>query len=352
MRPQGSGSLTLAAPHGRAARLRGPRTTTGRPSSTASAAMRALDAETRIRALRHSVAAAFRRIGVRSPSPHTPTLVHARRRPAAPLLHGEVCFKSTESKSTESRASTMNQIQFRPTETVFEFGAVTPRRIRSAGRGARELTRPPHAVSGALCPANHRPASRALPRRRDGTLCIGVAASASNLPTGPFADALGAPLPVHTTPPTGLNPHWVRSFGSMVLGQPLLCRPDGAIDPHVFIDRRGDDATPHLLWKDDSNARGARTTIFLQRLRADGLGLEGAPKPLLSNDPAGWEGPLVEVSSLVLDVSISAAFRLHLDCISAAGSLACARHLERAALLLPILLRQRLQWAQVRSRRP
>ena len=51
MRPQGSGSLTLAAPHGRAARLRGPRTTTGRPSSTASAAMRALDAETRIRAL-------------------------------------------------------------------------------------------------------------------------------------------------------------------------------------------------------------------------------------------------------------------------------------------------------------
>ena len=246
----------------------------------------------------------------------------------------------------------MNQIQFRPTETVFEFGAVTPRRFRSAGRGARELTRPPHAVSGALCPANHRPASRALPRRRDGKLCIGVAASASNLPTGPFADALGAPLPVHTTPPTGLNPHWVRSFGSMVLGQPLLCRPDGAIDPHVFIDRRGDDATPHLLWKDDSNARGARTTIFLQRLRADGLGLEGAPKPLLSNDPAGWEGPLVEVSSLVLDVSISAAFRLHLDCISAAGSLACARHLERAALLLPILLRQRLQWAQVRSRRP
>lgn len=87
----------------------------------------------------------------------------------------------------------------------------------------------------------------------------------------------------------------------------------------MFIDRRGDDATPHLLWKDDSNARGARTTIFLQRLRADGLGLEGAPKPLLSNDPAGWEGPLVEVSSLVLDVSISAAFRLHLDCISAAS---------------------------------
>ena len=107
----------------------------------------------------------------------------------------------------------------------------------------------------------------------------------------------------------------------MVLGQPLLCRPDGAIDPHVFIDRRGDDATPHLLWKDDSNARGARTTIFLQRLRADGLGLEGAPKPLLSNDPAGWEGPLVEVSSLVLDVFISAASRLHLDCISTASRL-------------------------------
>ena len=108
-------------------------------------------------------------------------------------------------------------------------------------------------------------------------------------------------------------------MGGMVLGQPLLCRPDGAIDPHVFIDRRGDDATPHLLWKDDSNARGARTTIFLQRLRADGLGLEGAPKPLLSNDPAGWEGPLVEVSSLVLDVFISAASRLHLDCISTAS---------------------------------
>ncbi len=106
-------------------------------------------------------------------------------------------------------------------------------------------------------------------RRRDGTLCIGVAASSSNQVAGPYTDALG---------------------------EPLLCRPDGAIDAHVFVHGRGEGAAPHLLWKDDANAHGRRTTIFLQRLRPDGLGLLGEPRPLLSNEPdsraaSGTRGP-------------------------------------------------------------
>jgi GH43 family beta-xylosidase len=111
---------------------------------------------------------------------------------------------------------------------------------------------------------------------RHGTLCIGVAVSKSGEAVGPFTDALG--------------------------GEPLLCRPDGAIDPHVFLHGRGERKEPYLVWKDDANARGRRTTIFLQRLRADGLGLVGEPRPLLTNEPDSWEGGLVEAPWLVLQL--------------------------------------------------
>ena len=125
-------------------------------------------------------------------------------------------------------------------------------------------------------------------RDANGSLCVGVATLVSGRAVGPYTDALGAPL---------------------------LRRPDGAIDAHVFVDRgdrrggRGGGGgggaraapsfTPYLLWKDDSNSVGRRTTIYMQRLRPDGLGLVGSPRPLLSNDPHG-EGACQEDEARLL----------------------------------------------------
>ena len=79
--------------------------------------------------------------------------------------------------------------------------------------------------------------------------------------------------------------------------EPLVCQSDlgGSIDPHPFVD---DDGTPYLLWKADGNAVGRASVLFSQRLRPDGLGLEGEPAPLLHVD-AAWEDPLIENPALV-----------------------------------------------------
>jgi hypothetical protein len=105
--------------------------------------------------------------------------------------------------------------------------------------------------------------------RATGRQCIGAATSTSA--TGPFT----------TTSP-----------------EPLVCQPElgGSIDPHPFVDA---DGTTYLLWKADGNAIGARSTLFSQRLRPDGLALEGQPTPLLDND-AAWEEPLIENPAFVL----------------------------------------------------
>jgi beta-xylosidase len=79
--------------------------------------------------------------------------------------------------------------------------------------------------------------------------------------------------------------------------EPLVCQADlgGSIDPHPFVDS---DGTPYLLWKADGNAVGRGSVLFSQRLRPDGLGLEGEPAPLLHVD-AAWEDPLIENPALV-----------------------------------------------------
>jgi beta-xylosidase len=79
--------------------------------------------------------------------------------------------------------------------------------------------------------------------------------------------------------------------------EPLVCQADlgGSIDPHPFVD---DDGTPYLLWKADGNAVGRASVLYAQRLRLDGLGLEGEPAPLLHVD-AAWEDPLIENPALV-----------------------------------------------------
>jgi Glycosyl hydrolases family 43 len=104
--------------------------------------------------------------------------------------------------------------------------------------------------------------------RATGRQCIGAATSTSA--TGPF---------------TSTSP------------EPLVCQPElgGSIDPHPFVDA---DGTTYLLWKADGNAIGARSTLFSQRLRPDGLALEGRPTPLVHND-AAWEEPLIENPAFV-----------------------------------------------------
>lgn len=100
-----------------------------------------------------------------------------------------------------------------------------------------------------------------------GAQCIGVAMS--DAPQGPF-----------TSPAT----------------KPIVCQTGlgGSIDPATFTD---DDGSRWLLWKNDGNAGGGQSWIYLQRLSADGQSLEGEPARLITADQA-WEGVLVEAPTL------------------------------------------------------
>ena len=99
--------------------------------------------------------------------------------------------------------------------------------------------------------------------RATGRQAIGVATSAS--PSAQFVPTGAAPLVTQTS-------------------------QGGAIDPSVFTDA---DGARYLLWKNDGNAVGQDTNIYIQRLSADGLGLTGTPTALIHQDRA-WEGNLVE----------------------------------------------------------
>lgn len=76
----------------------------------------------------------------------------------------------------------------------------------------------------------------------------------------------------------------------------FICQSEdgGSIDAGSFVD---DDGTRYLLWKNDGNCCGKRTWIYIQRVSADGLTLEGEPAQLIRNDKA-WEGALVEAPTL------------------------------------------------------
>ncbi len=73
----------------------------------------------------------------------------------------------------------------------------------------------------------------------------------------------------------------------------------GSIDPSPFVD--GDGAA-YLVWKDDANAVGRPSSLWLQRLAVDGRSLAGRAVRLLSVD-ARWEAPLIEAPSIVRDGS-------------------------------------------------
>lgn len=74
--------------------------------------------------------------------------------------------------------------------------------------------------------------------------------------------------------------------------RPLICQDaeGGSIDASPFTDV---DGTGYLLWKNDGNAVGVDTWVYLAPLSDDGLSLLGEPVPLIKQDQA-WEGDLVE----------------------------------------------------------
>jgi beta-xylosidase len=81
---------------------------------------------------------------------------------------------------------------------------------------------------------------------------------------------------------------------------PLVCQLDhlGSIDPRSFVDQEG---RLWLTWKSDDNADvngTAHSTIWSQRLSANGLHLLGTPTPLLTAEQP-WEGRIVEAPDMV-----------------------------------------------------
>lgn len=98
--------------------------------------------------------------------------------------------------------------------------------------------------------------------------CVGRAVS--NSPLGPFVDDTG---------------------------RPLICEADegGSIDASPF---RDDDGSLYLYWKNDGNAIGIPTNIYAQRLSADGLSLTGERVTILTNDPSGWHGHVIEAPQI------------------------------------------------------
>jgi xylan 1,4-beta-xylosidase len=97
-------------------------------------------------------------------------------------------------------------------------------------------------------------------RKRGGPLCVAVATAARA--EGPYTDH-----------------------------GPILCQPDGSIDPSFVRDEHG---RPFLIWKEDGNSEGKLTPIWAQQLTSDLLQLIGSKTQLLVNDPASWEGGVVE----------------------------------------------------------
>jgi len=81
--------------------------------------------------------------------------------------------------------------------------------------------------------------------------------------------------------------------------RPFICQSNlsGSIDPRVFTDSSG---TLYMQWKSDQNAHGSATptTLWSQRLGADGLSLLGSPSALMSPDEP-WQGTVIEAPDMV-----------------------------------------------------
>lgn len=104
--------------------------------------------------------------------------------------------------------------------------------------------------------------------RSAGRQCLGAGTATS--PLGPFA-------------PVGTGP--------------IVCNggEGGDIDPSSFVDTNGQ---RYLLYKDDGNAIGQPTSLWLQRVAADGVTMQGGRVELLRNDRADEAG-VIEAPVLV-----------------------------------------------------
>lgn len=97
-------------------------------------------------------------------------------------------------------------------------------------------------------------------RKRGGPLCVAVGTAAR--PEGPYTDQ-----------------------------GPMVCQPDGSIDPAFARDETGQ---PFLIWKEDGNSENKLTPLWAQPLTADLVHLTGQKTELFANEPASWEGNVVE----------------------------------------------------------
>jgi hypothetical protein len=85
------------------------------------------------------------------------------------------------------------------------------------------------------------------------------------------------------------------------IDEPLVCQLDrrGSIDPRTFLDV---DGVLWLHWKSDDNADihdETTSTIYAQRMSADGMALLGEPARILEVDQP-WEGRIVEAPDMQL----------------------------------------------------
>nr|WP_262904593.1 family 43 glycosylhydrolase [Hymenobacter lucidus] len=101
--------------------------------------------------------------------------------------------------------------------------------------------------------------------KRGGNLAVGVASAAR--PEGPYTDH-----------------------------GPLVGQPVGSIDGFPMRDENGQ---LYLIWKEDGNSVQQPTPIWAQRLNDARTALVGEKQELFRNDPATWEGNLVEGVSMV-----------------------------------------------------
>ncbi len=78
--------------------------------------------------------------------------------------------------------------------------------------------------------------------------------------------------------------------------KPFICQVDqgGTIDAASFVDT---DGSRYVLFKNDGNCCGLPTHLYIQKVSADGLTLEGQPTALIQNDQ-WWEGRVVEAPTL------------------------------------------------------
>jgi beta-xylosidase len=102
-------------------------------------------------------------------------------------------------------------------------------------------------------------------RRKSGGMCVAVASSDN--PIGPYQDE-----------------------------GPLVCQPDGSIDPSVARNNTG---WPFLVWKEDRNSVGVTTAIWIQPLSQDGTRLIGARRKILTASGRGWDDGVIEGPQII-----------------------------------------------------